>query len=189
MIRAYAHESAGALSAYFDAHARDVARVAEAMADSLAAGGRVLFFGNGGSAADAQHLAAELTGRYLRDRAPLSGIALTTDTSALTAIGNDYGFDEVFERQVRALGRKGDVAIGISTSGNSPNVLKALASARAIGMITVGLAGRDGGQMKDACDHLLVVPRKETPIIQQVHITIGHLLCQLVEDALFPAQS
>jgi D-sedoheptulose 7-phosphate isomerase len=147
-------------------------------------GGKILFFGNGGSASDAQHLATELTVRFIKDRAPIPAIALTTDTSALTAIGNDLGFDHLFSRQVDALGRKGDMAVGISTSGNSPNVLKALWTARDRGLVTVGLAGRDGGKMHDCCDIMIVVPSQVTARIQEMHITLGHLFCGGLEQSL-----
>jgi len=153
------------------------------MTDGLRAGGKVLFCGNGGSAADSQHLAAELTGRYLRDRAPLAAVALTVDSSALTAIANDYSYDEVFARQVRGLGRPGDVLVGISTSGNSRNVVAALEAARAIGLATIGLTGAGGGRMKDLCDVCLCVPSTDTPRIQEMHIAAGHMLCELVENA------
>jgi phosphoheptose isomerase len=153
------------------------------MTAGLRAGGKVLFCGNGGSAADSQHLAAELTGRYLKDRAPLAGLALTVDSSALTAIANDYSYDEVFARQVRGLGRSGDVLVGISTSGNSRNVVAALEAARAIGMRTIGLTGAGGGRMKDLCDVCLCVPSTDTPRIQEMHIAAGHMLCELVENA------
>jgi len=148
---------------------------------ALAADGKVLLFGNGGSAADAQHWAAELTGRYLRERPGLAALALTTDTSALTAIGNDYGFDQVFARQVEALARPGDVAVGISTSGNSQNVLLALQKARAIGCKTVAVLGRDGGAIAPEVDVALVYGAEDTPRTQEFHAVLGHLLCALVE--------
>lgn len=154
---------------------------AEAMRASLAAGGRVLFFGNGGSAADAQHWAAELSGRYLRERPGLAGIALTTDTSAITAIANDYGFEEVFARQVEALARPGDVVVGISTSGHSPNVRRGLERAKALGCVTVAVLGRDGGEIATLADFPLVYPAHETPRIQEFHAVLGHLLCALVD--------
>lgn len=182
-VRRFAARSADVLRAFFDTCAADVVRAADLVSLSLTSGGKMLLFGNGGSAADAQHLAAELTGRYLRERAPLAAIALTTDTSALTAIANDYGFERVFERQLRALGRAGDVALGISTSGNSLNVIAALEAARELGLSTVGLSGRGGGRMTALCDICFVVPSDETPIIQQAHITLGHLICDLVEQA------
>lgn len=147
-------------------------------------GGKVLFFGNGGSAADSQHLATELTVRFSKNRDAIPAIALTTDTSALTAIGNDFGFDHLFARQVEALGRDGDVAIGISTSGNSTNVLEALKTARKKGLITVGLSGKDGGAMHDVCDILIVIPSDTTARIQEMHITLGQMLCGALEQRL-----
>jgi D-sedoheptulose 7-phosphate isomerase len=151
---------------------------------SIRAGGKLLLFGNGGSAADCQHLATELTVRYVKDRAPIAAVALTTDTSALTAIGNDLGFDELFARQIEALGRKGDVAIGISTSGKSENVLRALKKAKEIGLVAAGLGGRDGGRMKGLADPLLVVPSETTARIQEMHITLGQMLCGALEREL-----
>jgi D-sedoheptulose 7-phosphate isomerase len=147
-------------------------------------GGKLLLFGNGGSAADAQHIAAELIIRYKADRAAISAIALTTDTSALTACGNDLGFDALFERQIEGLGREGDVAVGISTSGNSANVLRGLSQARAMGLPTVGLTGGTGGQMHGLCDALIVVPSSVTARIQEMHITVGHVLCKALEQRL-----
>jgi D-sedoheptulose 7-phosphate isomerase len=147
-------------------------------------GGKLLLFGNGGSAADAQHLAAELIVRYKADRAPISAIALTTDSSTLTACGNDMGFDALFERQIEGLGRKGDVAVGISTSGNSANILRGLSQARAMGLQTVGLTGGTGGHMRSVCDVVIVVPSSVTARIQEMHITIGHVLCKALEQRL-----
>lgn len=149
------------------------------------AGRKVLFCGNGGSAADAQHLAAELSGRFYFDRPPLNAEALHVNTSYLTAVANDYSFDDVFARLVRAQGAKGDVLVGLSTSGNSPNVIKALEAARELGMTTIGLTGEGGGRMKDKCRHLIAVPSKDTPRIQEAHITLGHVICEIVEAALF----
>jgi D-sedoheptulose 7-phosphate isomerase len=151
--------------------------------DVLRGGHKILFCGNGGSAADAQHLAAEITGRYVRDRDPLPAIALTTDTSALTAIANDYGFDHVFERQVRALARGGDLLVAISTSGKSASVLRAVDAAKAIGCRTLALTGNDGGPLARACDLSLIVPVSETARIQEIHILIGHVICEHVDDA------
>ncbi len=145
-------------------------------------GNKILICGNGGSAADAQHFAAELTGRYKTERKGLPGIALTTDTSALTAIGNDYGYDRVFDRQTEALANKGDLLIGISTSGNSKNVISALNLAKEIGCSTIGLTGRDGGAMNEICDINLVVPSDNTPRIQEMHILFIHTMCQIVDD-------
>ncbi|RED48057.1 D-sedoheptulose 7-phosphate isomerase [Aestuariispira insulae] len=147
-------------------------------------GNKIVFFGNGGSASDSQHLATEMSVKLKDDRAPIAGLALTTDTSALTAIGNDYGFNHLFERQIRALGRPGDIAVGISTSGNSENVNRALIAARDIGMVATGLSGRDGGKMIDLCDPLIIVPSDITAHIQEMHITIGHMLIGALEIEL-----
>lgn len=163
--------------------------IADRIAGALRAGGKLLVAGNGGSAAAAQHISAEFLSRFTRDRRPLPSVALTADSSALTAIGNDYGFDRVFERQVRGLGRPGDVFLGISTSGRSPNVLVALEAARAIGVTTIGLTGSDGAAMRASCELLLVVPCTETALTQQVQLAAGHAICELVECALFDAQA
>ena len=158
--------------------------VASKMAiDALKSENKILLFGNGGSAADAQHIAAELTGRYKSERKGLAGIALTTDTSALTAIGNDYGYDRVFDRQVESLARKGDLLIGISTSGNSENIINALKLGKELGCQTLGFSGRDGGEMNAICDINLVVPSENTPRIQEMHILFGHTICQCIDDA------
>jgi len=148
---------------------------------------KVLFCGNGGSAADAQHLAAELSGKFYLDREPLFAEALHVNTSYLTAVANDYSYDEVYSRLVKAKGRKGDILIGISTSGNSKNVVKAIEVANNIGMITVGMTGETGGRMKDICKYLVNVPSKDTPRIQEAHIMIGHIICEIVERELFNA--
>lgn len=148
----------------------------------LQSGGTIFFCGNGGSAADSQHLAAELVGRYERERDALPAVALTVDTSALTAIGNDYGFEDVFHRQLLGLGKAGDLLVAISTSGNSPNVLKAVETARRKGMFTVGLAGKEGGKLAEACDLAIVVPSNRTSRIQEAHIVIGHMMCQYIEQ-------
>lgn len=161
----------------------DIKKACETAVATLKAGGKILLCGNGGSAADAQHIAAELTGRYKTERSALAGIALTTDTSALTAIGNDYGYEFVFSRQLEALGREGDLLIAISTSGNSGNVVKALELARKIGIKTIGLSGRTGGAMNELCELNLVVPSNDTPRIQEMHIMIGHIICQAIDDA------
>lgn len=161
-----------------------LAIAARLVAEALRRGNKVMFCGNGGSAADSQHLAAELVGRYRRNRPGLAALALTVDTSALTAIGNDFGFEEVFSRQVEALGQPGDVLVAISTSGRSPNVLRAVDAARALGLKTVGLVGRDGGQLAGLVDLALVVPSEDTARIQECHITLGHILCDLVEGEL-----
>jgi len=151
--------------------------------DSLQGGGKILIFGNGGSAADAQHIAAEMVGRYKIERKGLAAIALTTDTSALTSIGNDYGYNHVFDRQVEALANEGDVAIGISTGGSSDNVISALRLAKDMGCKTVGFSGRDGGEMNTLCDINLIVPAEDTPRIQEMHIVIGHTICHLIDQA------
>jgi D-sedoheptulose 7-phosphate isomerase len=143
-----------------------------------------LFFGNGGSAADAQHLATEFAVRYVKSRKPIAALALTTDTSSLTAIGNDYGFEDLFARQIEALGKKGDVAFGISTSGKSPNILKALKTAKAQGLVTIGLTGESGGDMGPLCDVLVKIPSKTTARIQEMHITLGQMLCGALEKKL-----
>ncbi len=152
--------------------------------ETLKNGNKILLCGNGGSAADAQHIAAELSGRYKTDRKGLAGIALTTDTSVLTAVGNDFGFDRIFDRQVEALAREGDLLIGFSTSGHSQNVIRALNLAREIGCKTIALTGRDGGVMSECSDINLIVPSSDTPRIQEMHIMIGHIICQAIDDAL-----
>jgi D-sedoheptulose 7-phosphate isomerase len=159
--------------------------VARATSQALAAGRKVLLFGNGGSAADAQHIAAEWIGRYRRERRALPAIALTVNASSMTAIANDYSFERVFARQVEALGAPGDIAIGISTSGDSPNVLRGVEAARIAGMITVGLTGRTGGSLRTLVDCCLQVPSDDTPRIQEAHILLGHILCEYVEDVVF----
>ena len=174
-------EHLGIVEATRQAIREPLAKLAEACVTSLKSGGKVLFCGNGGSAADSQHLATELVVRYRLNRPALASIALTTDTSLLTAAANDCSFDEVFSRQVEALGRPGDVFIGISTSGNSPNVLKALEAARKIGLVPAGFSGRDGGKMVGLADPLLIVPSNVTARIQEMHILIGHILCDYVE--------
>jgi D-sedoheptulose 7-phosphate isomerase len=171
--------------AFLDEHAPALVRAVDLVADTLAAGRKVLLFGNGGSAADAQHIAAELVGRFTKERRALPAIALTTDTSALTAIANDYGYDEVFARQVRALGRAGDVAIAISTSGRSPNVLRAVEECRALGVHTIGLSGGDGGKLAGMVDVSLPVSASTLSArIQETHILIGHVICELVDRRL-----
>ena len=164
--------------------AGDVDRVVRLIADSMAQGGVLLVCGNGGSAADAQHIAAELTGRFFRDRRPLPALALHGNTSSLTAIGNDYGYDEVFAREVAAHGRAGDVLMAISTSGNSRNVVRAIEVAREKRMTVVGLTGADGGKMRDLCDVCLRIPSTSTPRIQECHILLGHTICELLEQIL-----
>lgn len=162
-----------------------LAQVAEKLIKAYQKDKKMLLFGNGGSAADAQHIAAELVGKYYMDRKPLPAEALTVNTSSLTAIGNDYAFERIFARQVDALGNLGDVAIGISTSGNSPNVIEGIRAAKSKGMITIGLTGADGGQLKNEVDYCICVPSQDTPRIQEAHILIGHIWCELIERALF----
>jgi D-sedoheptulose 7-phosphate isomerase len=164
--------------------AADVDRTVTLIARSMAAGGALLACGNGGSAADAQHIVAELTGRFFRDRKPLRALALHANTSSLTAIGNDYGYDEVFAREVAAHGRPGDVLLALSTSGNSRNILRAIETARDKGMSVVGLTGEQGGKMRDLCDICLCVPSGSTPRIQECHILLGHAICELLERIL-----
>lgn len=186
LIAAYTEEANALRARFFSENAALVDKAARTMAVALARGGKILFCGNGGSAADAQHLAAEFVNRFELERPPLPALALTTDTSILTAIGNDYGFDLVFAKQVQALAQPGDVVVGISTSGNSPDVLAALRAAREKGCVTVGLAGRNGA-IVPLCDMALLVPHERTALIQEVHIAIGHLLCKLTDHYLFEA--
>jgi D-sedoheptulose 7-phosphate isomerase len=157
---------------------------AAALVSAYCAGNKALFFGNGGSAADAQHLAAEFVGRYLRERKPLPALALNANSSAVTAIGNDYGYDQVFARQIEALALPGDVAVGITTSGNSPNVVEGILRARKLGLFTIALTGSTGGRLRDLVDVLIAVPSDETPRIQECHILFGHALCDAVEQAV-----
>jgi D-sedoheptulose 7-phosphate isomerase len=162
-----------------------LAAVSEAIVNCFKAGGKVMLAGNGGSAGDAQHIAGEFLSRLNFDRHPLAAIALTVDTSVLTAIGNDYGYEQVFERQVHGLGKPGDVFIGISTSGRSPNILRALRKARELGLVTVGFCGARKGGMLELCDIALCAPSESTPLIQQIHITSAHIICGEVEKRLF----
>lgn len=163
-----------------------IQQTADEICKAFKNGNKILFCGNGGSAADAQHLAAELSGRFYYDRDPLPAEALHVNTSYLTAVANDYSFDQVYERSVRGHGRKGDILVGISTSGNSMNILNAMNAARSMGMITIGLTGDSGGKMKDSSDFLINVPSTDTPRIQEAHIMIGHIICEMVEKTLFP---
>jgi D-sedoheptulose 7-phosphate isomerase len=185
MILEHARAGARLREAYFEANADKVNEVAKILALCLARGGKILFCGNGGSAADSQHLAAEFVNRFLMERPPLPAIALTTDSSILTAIGNDYGFDLVFSKQVQALATEGDVLVAISTSGNSNNIVEALKVARERCITTIGITGQGGGRMAPLCEHLLDVSHRHTPLVQEVHIAIGHLLCQLTDHYLF----
>jgi D-sedoheptulose 7-phosphate isomerase len=168
-----------------DAKLLDVARkIAETIASALRGGNKLLIAGNGGSAADAQHIAAEIVGRYKKDRPAYAAIALTTDTSALTAIGNDYGFEHVFSRQVEGLGRRGDVLLVMTTSGRSPNILESLKAARSQGLVTVGFTGAKGTALGASCDHLLVAPSDDTAVIQQIHMAFAHGICEVIEQTL-----
>ena len=167
---------------FFQKNEELIARIAREIRSALQEGRKVLLFGNGGSAADAQHIAAEWVGRFQGERRPFPAIALTTDSSILTAISNDYGFDQVFARQVRALGWRGDIAVAISTSGNSPNVLQAVDTAREMGMVTIALTGRDGGKLGPKVHYHLNVPHNFSARIQEVHIMIGHIICELADD-------
>ena len=187
-VARYLGESAAAMQAFAESgEARAVlARMGEAVARALQAGGKLLIAGNGGSAADAQHIAGEFISRLMFDRRPLAALALTTDTSGLTAVANDYGYEHVFSRQIMALGRQGDVFLGISTSGRSRNMLCALDAARDAGLVCLGLTGRDGGPMRERCDLILEAPSSWTPLIQQIHITAAHFICALAERALCP---
>ena len=158
--------------------------IALAIVGALRSGHKVLLIGNGGSAADAQHIASEIVGRYRKERPGFAAIALTTDTSALTAISNDYGFEQIFARQVEGLGRQGDVLLALSTSGRSPNILAALAAARRRGLVTVGFTGLNGSSLRELCDHLFIAPSDDTPVIQQIHMTAGHAICDQVDCEL-----
>jgi D-sedoheptulose 7-phosphate isomerase len=162
-----------------------IVRIVEVLAEVLNAGNKILLFGNGGSAADAQHLAAEFVNRFIIERPPLPAIALTTDASIITSIGNDYGFEYIYSKQIRAIGQPGDVAWGITTSGVSPNVIKALETAKKMGLITVGLTGKDGGDVARIADYVLNVSSDSTPRIQEVHITVGHVICEMLDYRLF----
>lgn len=177
-------ESATIKQQFAREHADRIVQVAKLMARAFCDGRKVLLFGNGGSAADAAHIAAEFVGRYKRERAPLPAIALATDIAAITCISNDYGFDELFARQVRAHGQKGDVAVAISTSGNSPNVLKGVEAARACGLTTICWTGGTGGKLAGLVEYPFVVPSTVTARIQESHITLGHVLCELIEEQL-----
>jgi len=188
VVRRSFAESIRAKEHFLAEHAGTLVRVARLVADAIQQGHKVFIFGNGGSAADAQHIAAEFVNRFIIERRPLPAIALTTDTSALTSIGNDYGFEYVFSKQIEALGTAGDVAIAISTSGSSKNVLRAIEACGKVGLFVVGLTGGDGGPMKDQVDFLLnVSATRATPRIQECHILAAHVLCDLVDRELFPA--
>lgn len=178
-------ESAEVKNRFLKENISRLLEVVKLISHCFEAGNKLFFFGNGGSAADAQHLAAEFVNRYIMDRPPLPAIALTTDTSILTSVSNDFSFSEVFAKQLKALGKEGDVAVGISTSGTSPNIIKAFEVAKEMGMKTIALTGNDGGSLVKIADVSLIVPSSSTPRIQEVHILIGHILCELVEHYLF----
>ena len=186
LIDEFVAESLRVKAQFFQENKDRIAQTAEIIAQTLRSGRKILFFGNGGSAADAQHLAAELVGRFGPERSPLAAISLSTDTSILTAVGNDYGYEQVFARQIEALGQPGDTAVAISTSGNSPSVIVAIDVARLKGLFTVGFTGETGGKMKDRVETLFRVPSRQTPRIQETHILLGHILCELVDRQLFP---
>jgi D-sedoheptulose 7-phosphate isomerase len=178
-------ESSNLKEAFVGENLDGIVSVVEVITVALKAGNKILLFGNGGSAADAQHLAAEFVNRFIIERPPLPAIALSTDTSVITSIGNDYDFSEIFSKQIRAIGQAGDVAWGISTSGSSPNVIKALEVAKKMGMVTIGVTGRDGGDIAKMVDYSLNVSSHSTPRIQEVHITLGHVICEMVDFKLF----
>jgi D-sedoheptulose 7-phosphate isomerase len=186
LVGAHLKQSLAALEqATHDAALRATASsIAADIIAALRSGNKLLIIGNGGSAADAQHIAAEIVGRYKQDRPAYAAIALTTDTSALTAIANDYGFEQVFARQVEGLGRRGDLLLALSTSGRSPNILAALRAARAGGLITIGFTGTKGEALRAYCDHLLVAPSDDTPVVQQIHLTFAHAICDEVEQTM-----
>jgi len=186
VVQTLAAESARIRDAFFLENGQKIVDAASALSSAFRRGQKLLLFGNGGSAADAQHIAAEFVGRFIPERPGLPAISLVTDTSALTALGNDYGYNAVFSRQIEALGVSGDIAIGISTSGNSPNIIEALTAARTKGMLTIGFAGETGGKMRDRTDILFCVPSKVTPRIQETHLTLAHILCELVDRDLYP---
>jgi len=186
LIDEFVAESLRVKGQFFEENKERIAHTAEVIAYGLRTGRKILFFGNGGSAADAQHLAAEMVGRFGPVRSPLAAIALSTDSSILTAVGNDYGYENVFSRQIEALGQAGDTAIAISTSGNSPSVLNALDTARSKNLFTIGFTGETGGKMNDRAEVLFRVPSKQTPRIQETHILLGHVICELIDRQLFP---
>jgi D-sedoheptulose 7-phosphate isomerase len=162
-----------------------IKQLAQWMIDTIRRGNKLMIFGNGGSAADAQHMAAEFVNRFMIDRPPLAAIALSTDSSILTSVGNDFSFDDIFSKQIQALGKEGDLALGISTSGNSPNVIKAVETARSLGLQTAVLTGKDGGRLIALADLAVNVPSQVTPAIQEAHLWVEHLLCQIVDEALY----
>jgi len=186
LIDAFVADSLRVKAQFFQENKDRIAQTAEVIAHTLRNGRKILFFGNGGSASDAQHMASEMVGRFGPERPAVPAISLATDTSILTAVANDYGYDKVFSRQIEALGQAGDAAIAISTSGNSPSVLVAIDVARAKGLFTIGFTGETGGKMTDRTEVLFRVPSRQTPRIQETHILLGHILCELVDRELFP---
>jgi D-sedoheptulose 7-phosphate isomerase len=185
-IRQHLETLHGLQTLFFESQGERLMHCAGLISQVIRQGNKLMLMGNGGSAADAQHIAAEFVNRFLIDRAPLPALALSTDTSVLTSIGNDFGFDRIFEKQILALGLSGDFLIALSTSGNSPNILRGLQAAKTRGMVTMALTGHNGGQMLQWSDYSLIVPSAETPLIQETHIVIGHLLCAAVEAELYP---
>ena len=186
LIERMVAESVRVKTEFFERNTSRIAEAAQAIVQALIQGRKILLFGNGGSAADAQHIASEFVGRFIPDRMPVPAISLSTDTSVLTSLGNDYGFHAIFARQIEALAVAGDVAIGISTSGNSPNVLAAFDAAQEKNLLTIGFTGEDGGKMIDRVHMIFRVPSRMTPRIQETHLTLGHVLCELVDRELFP---
>lgn len=183
-VKDFLYASADLKKTVADTLSGDILEAANRIKSCLDKGGKLILMGNGGSAADSQHIAAELVGRFKKERRAMPAIALTVDTSSLTALGNDYGFDTIFERQVEALAHENDAVVGISTSGNSENVVRALKKANALGAETIGLVGNNGGKIKEVANLSLVVPSNDTARIQEVHITIGHIICELIEEDL-----
>lgn len=183
-VKSLLYASADLKKIVADTLSDDILETANRIKTCLGKGGKLILMGNGGSAADSQHIAAELTGRFKKERRAMPAIALTVDTSSLTALGNDYGFDTIFERQFEALGQENDVVVGISTSGNSENVVRALKKANSIGAETIGLVGNDGGKIKEVANMSIIIPSNDTARIQEVHITIGHIICELIEEDL-----
>ena len=181
-VKKFLYKSANLKNTVADTLSTEIFEAAQQIKNRLDDGGKLLLMGNGGSAGDAQHIAAELIGRFKKERKAIPALALTVDTSSLTALGNDYGFETVFERQVEALADKNDAVIGISTSGNSENVVRAINKANSIGAFTIGLLGNDGGKLKDAVNLPIVIPSNDTARIQEVHITIGHIICEIIEE-------
>ncbi len=179
------HQSLDIKCRFFADYTAEIGRAGRMIVESLKVGGKIFLFGNGGSASDAQHIAAEFVNRYVTDRPAIPALALNTDSSILTSISNDSSFIHVFSRQIAALGKRGDIAIAISTSGNSPNIIEAVKQAKQLNMATIGLLGKDGGKLIRMVDNALIVPSTSTPRIQEVHIMIGHILCELVEEELY----